>query len=203
MEHPQTTETKEQVVTLKPSNLVVLCIVVLCAVALAYVGGVMSGRKSAENEYYQSALKAEEPKEKEQEEPSESPGILSARELEFSRVLRNSNMLTEPKTQFKPVPQPELPKKETDAPAIILPKPSGLTDYVYQVAAVKGDDAADALRQRLEGRGLRTYMKRQGNLLLIQIKMRGNAAQTKELLKILESLHLGHPILISQKPAKD
>ncbi len=73
-------------------------------------------------------------------------------------------------------------------------------DYVFQVAALKGEDSVDALRQRLEGRGLRTRMKREGKLLLVLVLLRGDKERAAEVTQTLESMHLGRPILVSRKP---
>ena len=94
-----------------------------------------------------------------------------------------------------------MPERSVSQAPVPVAEPQGLQDFVFQVAALKNEEAADALRQRLEGRGLRTYMKRERKLLLIQVKLRGDTARSQELLQILESMHLGRPILISQKPA--
>ncbi|MCR5814200.1 MAG: SPOR domain-containing protein [Desulfovibrio sp.] len=230
--------TSERGFLLKPLTFVGLGIVIVCAVALAYVGGVMSGRASAEQQLraevraaYVAGMEAEQNKEEQQE------GILQPEELEFSRELRNDNRLgnsspakpiqsmpaVSPSSQAQATASREktagdsavkdgaLKEAVTDqpplaqAPQVSAPlaaqAPSGLQDFVFQVAALKNEDAADALRQRLEGRGLRTYMKRERKLLLIQVKLRGDTARSKELMDILESMHLGRPILISQKPA--
>lgn len=42
-------------------------------------------------------------------------------------------------------------------------------DYVFQVAVFKDEDSVDSLRQRLEGRGLRTRMQRDGKLFLVLV----------------------------------
>ena len=219
---------KERGFLLKPLTFIGLGIVIVCAVAVAYVGGVMSGRASAEQklraevqEAYVAGIEAERNKE-------ESPeGILQPEELEFSRELRNDNRL--PGRSVKPLPTPsvvssatpqtppsqenatqnpthkdsapKVPERSVSQAPVPVAEPQGLQDFVFQVAALKNEEAADALRQRLEGRGLRTYMKRERKLLLIQVKLRGDTARSQELLQILESMHLGRPILISQKPA--
>lgn len=198
--------------TLRPITMLAIIIVVLCAISLAYLGGVMSGRASAEVEYQKAEAEAEKALLAEAKEVEEGDGgILPPEELEFYRVLRNSNLLPGKekqaaaqamalsKPQNPPAPKPLAAPPISESPAMV--GPTGLSDYVFQVAALKNEDSADALRQRLEGRGLRTYLKRQGQLLLIQVKLRGDVARSKELMQILNSLHLGQPILISQKPA--
>ena len=74
-------------------------------------------------------------------------------------------------------------------------------DYVFQVAAFKDEDSVDSLRQRLEGRGLRTRMQRDGKLFLVLVLLRGDAARAAEVPQIMQELHLGQPIVRSRKPA--
>ena len=211
----------EQGFNLGPAALFVVSIVVTIAIALAYVGGVMSGRSSAENEYQQMLAKRNSNQEvapKDLEQAESDIKALAPEELEFARVLRNEQRMAmrghgplkaaevlsqeSPPLAVKTPPKTEQTSKETQPLEAIMPKPKGLFDYVYQVAAVKGDDNADALRQRLEGRGLRTYLKRQGSLLLILVKLRGDAKLGSEVVQLLGQMHLGRPILISQKPVR-
>lgn len=72
-------------------------------------------------------------------------------------------------------------------------------DYVFQVAAFKDEDSVDALRQRLEGRGLRTRMQRDGKLFLVLVLLRGDAARAAEVPQIMEEMRLGQPMLRSRK----
>lgn len=74
-------------------------------------------------------------------------------------------------------------------------------DYVFQVAAFKDEDSVDSLRQRLEGRGLRTRMQRDGKLFLVLVLLRGDAVRAAEVPQIMQELHLGQPIVRSRKPA--
>ena len=74
-------------------------------------------------------------------------------------------------------------------------------DYVFQVGAFKDEESADSLRQRLEGRGLRTRMQRDGKLFLVLVLLRGDASRAAEVPRITEELRLGQPILRSRKPA--
>lgn len=72
-------------------------------------------------------------------------------------------------------------------------------DYIFQVAAFKDEDSVDALRQRLEGRGLRTRMQRDGKLFLVLVLLRGDAARAAEVPQIMEEMRLGQPMLRSRK----
>ena len=70
---------------------------------------------------------------------------------------------------------------------------------VYEDSARELEDSVDALRQRLEGHGLRTRMQREGKLYLVRVLLRGNAERATELVTLLESMRLGKPILVSRK----
>ena len=58
----------------------------------------------------------------------------------------------------------------------------------------------DDLRQRLEGRGLRTRMERSGKLYLVLVLLRGTDERAVEIPRIMEELRLGTPMLRSRKP---
>ncbi|MEG6503127.1 SPOR domain-containing protein, partial [Desulfovibrio sp. 1214_IL3152] len=75
---------------------------------------------------------------------------------------------------------------------------SNTFDYVFQVGAFKDEESVDSLRQRLEGRGLRTRMQRSGKLLVVFVMLRGNDARAEEVVHACESLSLGKPILRSK-----
>lgn len=81
-----------------------------------------------------------------------------------------------------------------------LPNEGVLSDYVFQVGAFRDEKSVDALRQRLEGRGLRTRMLREGKFYLVQVLLRGNEERAAEVTAIVEELRLGKPILRSRKP---
>ena len=145
--------------------------------------------------------------------------VLTAEELRFSRVLRNDAATGDaplkplpPMTpvQAKPagvvqagVPQGAQVQGATGAaqPAGIVkaPQVSGLYDYVFQVGAFKEADAVDSLRQRLEGRGMRTKMERSGKLYVVLVLLRGDEARAAEVLRTTESMGLGKPIQRSRK----
>ena len=147
--------------------------------------------------------------------------VLAAEELRFSRVLRNDAATGDaplkpmpPMTPVQPKPagvvQAGVPQGANAAaqgqgaaqPAGIVkaPQVSGLFDYVFQVGAFKEADAVDSLRQRLEGRGMRTKMERSGKLYVVLVLLRGDDARAAEVLRTTESMGLGKPIQRSRKP---
>ena len=75
-------------------------------------------------------------------------------------------------------------------------------DYVFQVGAFKDADSVDSLRQRLEGRGLRTRMERSGKLYVVLVMLRGTEARAAEVQHTTESMGLGKPIQRSRKAAR-
>lgn len=162
-----------------------------------------------------SADEAAEPKQK----------VLAAEELRFSRVLRNDAATGDaplkplpPMTPVQPKPagvvQAGVPQGATasavpgaqgqgaaQAGGIAKAPPvSGLYDYVFQVGAFKEADSVDSLRQRLEGRGMRTKMERSGKLYVVLVLLRGDEARAAEVQRAAESMGLGKPIQRSRKP---
>lgn len=157
----------------------------------------------------------------------ERGGILAAEELRFSRVLRaapgESVELASPplppavppqpvpaspaansaagQTQTAPPPMPPgmraaVPEGQVAPP----PAPAAMHDYVFQVGAFRDEISVDDLRQRLEGRGLRTRMERSGKLYLVLVLLRGTDERAAEVPRIMEELRLGKPLLRSRKP---
>lgn len=151
--------------------------------------------------------------------------VLAAEELRFSKVLRNDAATGDaplkplpPMTpvQTKPVgvvqagvPQgagAQASQAQGAAGAaqptgiVKAPQVSGLYDYVFQVGAFKEADAVDSLRQRLEGRGMRTKMERSGKLYVVLVLLRGDEARAAEVQRATESMGLGKPIQRSRKP---
>lgn len=74
-----------------------------------------------------------------------------------------------------------------------------LADYVFQMGAFRDEASVDALRQRLEGHGLRTRMQREGKLYLVLVLLRGDKARAEEIPALASELKLGEPILLSRK----
>ena len=148
--------------------------------------------------------------------------VLAAEELRFSRVLRNDAATGDaplkplpPMTPVQPKPagvvQAGVPQgaaaqaaqgQGAAQPAGIVKAPpvSGLYDYVFQVGAFKDADSVDSLRQRLEGRGMRTKMERSGKLHVVLVLLRGDEARAAEVVRATESMGLGKPIQRSRKP---
>ena len=145
--------------------------------------------------------------------------VLAAEELRFARVLRNDSATGD--APLKPLPPmtPVQPKPAGVAQAgvapaqqggaagqqaaqsgIARPQTSGMYDYVFQVGAFKDADAVDSLRQRLEGRGMRTKMERSGKLYVVLVLLRGDEARAAEVLRSTEGMGLGKPIQRSRKP---
>ena len=150
--------------------------------------------------------------------------VLAAEELRFSRVLRNDAATGDaplkplpPMTPVQPKPagvvQAGVPQGAAGQGAVAqgqgaaqpagiakAPPVSGLYDYVFQVGAFKEADAVDSLRQRLEGRGMRTKMERSGKLYVVLVLLRGDDARAAEVQHATESMGLGKPIQRSRKP---
>ena len=193
---------------LRPSSLIAACFLAVMAISLAYVAGVMSGRsynarhagagEGVADEHSPSALAA----------AAEKPQVLALEELNFSRALRNEA------SRAKPAPPVEStavaaqqpsggvhaggPAAPADVP-VPEPQPAILRDYVFQVAAFKDEERVDSLRQRLEGRGLRTRMQRSGKLYLVLVMLRGDNDRLTEVKRIFEEMGLNDPITQSVK----
>lgn len=155
----------------------------------------------------------------------EPEGILSAEELRFSRVLRaapgESVELASPPLPPAVPPQPASAQQPSPGGAQTAatppmppgmqaavpegqqappPTPATMHDYVFQVGAFRDEGSVDDLRQRLEGRGLRTRMERSGKLYLVLVLLRGTDERAAEIPRIMEELRLGKPLLRSRKP---
>lgn len=159
------------------------------------------------------------------ENSEKAPQILAPEELRFARALRGragdavarepaapldggAGQATAAKPAFQPaippsVVQPAVPAAGAagEMPQPQAPNPAAMFDYVFQVAAFKDEDSVDALRQRLEGRGFRTRMQRDGKLYLVFVLLRGDAARAAEVPQIMREMHLGEPMVRSRKPA--
>ncbi|MBD5416602.1 MAG: hypothetical protein HDR50_02815 [Desulfovibrio sp.] len=226
---------------LRFSSLLALAFLGVAAIALAYVGGVMTGRASASAERRLASLEAGRPAPaavapagaaaSPPAPAQDGPGILSPEELRFARALRNEDGAPEaPPVPQRPAvqsvsPGAQAPAEATTPPpgqpaampgaAPVLPAaeaataqpvapaaaPAGpMQDYVFQVGAFRDEDSVDNLRQRLEGRGLRTRMQREGKLYVVLVLLRGDAARAEEVMRIAEELRLGKPMVRSRKP---
>jgi cell division septation protein DedD len=130
--------------------------------------------------------------------------ILSPEELRFASVLKNRPVPGRQPQPIQPVAPPaeqaadgsrKTPEGKDASPA---PQES-MHDYVFQVAVLRDEDSADALRQRLEGHGLRTMMQRSGKNMTILVLLRGGGQRAAEIPRITEELRLGKPVLRSKK----
>lgn len=233
---------------LRFSSLLALAFLGIAAIALAYVGGVMSGRASASAERRLAAVEAARtapPPPAEAEAagapgatpPQEAPerGILAPEELRFARALRNEDGASETPAAAQRMAPPGMAPQAPPAPGRLpgQPAPAGQTaalgaapsapvslpgegpapapgmapaapmhDYVFQVGAFRDEESVDNLRQRLEGRGLRTRMQREGKLYVVLVLLRGDAARAGEVMRIAEELRLGAPMIRSRKPVQ-
>ena len=234
---------------LRPTSLLAACFLVVAAIALAYVGGVMSGRAYWRGHPAQVDVAGGTLKNGVVVEPAEEAApkqhILAAEELRFARVLRGESLppgMTDgpqPRTPATAATQPggqapaaqaagQRPQSAASAntpantsgpganagqaaqtvpenhPVVLnsLQPVGNMFDYVFQVGAFKDEESVDSLRQRLEGRGLRTRLQRSGKLLVILVLLRGNEARAAEVTHACESLNLGKPILRSKTPVK-
>ena len=227
---------------LRPSSLLAACFLVVAAVALAYVGGVMSGRAYWRGHPAQVGVAGGALKKGVVVEPAEEDvpkqKILAAEELRFARVLRGESLppgmtdgpqaRTPAAVAMQPVGAPAAQAAGQRSPAPATPPTTGanagqaaqpvpenhpvvlnslqpvgnMFDYVFQVGAFKDEESVDGLRQRLEGRGLRTRLQRSGKLLVILVLLRGNEARAAEVVHACEGLNLGKPILRSKTPVK-
>ena len=205
---------------LRPSSLLAACFLVVAAIALAYVGGVMSGRAYWRGHPAQVGVAGGALKKGVVVEPAEEDvpkqKILAAEELRFARVLRGESLppgmtdgpqaRTPAAVAMQPVGAPAAPAAGQRSPAPATPPTTGanagqaaqpapenhpvvlnslqpvgnMFDYVFQVGAFKDEESVDGLRQRLEGRGLRTRLQRSGKLLVILVLLRGNEARAAE-----------------------
>jgi hypothetical protein len=184
------------------------CVLIVVAVALAYLAGVMHGRSSLERPPARRESVNTDAASKQglaDAHPLKiQDKILTPEELRFASVLKNRPA---PGQQQQPI-KPAAPLAEQTADGsrnmpedkTALPAPqAAMHDYVFQVAVLRDEDGADALRQRLEGHGLRTRMQRGGKNLTILVLLRGSEQRAAEVSRIMEELRLGKPMLRSKK----
>lgn len=82
------------------------------------------------------------------------------------------------------------------------PKAEPRFDYVYQAAAFRGKNDGDALRARLEEKGLRTRLQKSGKVYLVQVLLRGSEREAENVRETLRRLGLGKPIRLSKTAVK-
>lgn len=196
------------------TSLLTLVFLVIVSMGAAYIWGVMTGRA----QYSSPPAQIVESKEREIEPEQGDSRILQAHELQFTQVLRGESTAPKP-APAQPIPDRNAPavaseKSVPEAAPAKPPAPVGkpekptqaqgtpapeVWDYVYQVAALKDEQAVDGLRQQLEGHGLRTRMERSGKVYLVMVLIRGDEDRASELSRITELLRLGEPLLRSRK----
>lgn len=213
------TKNRKIILSFSFTSLLTFVFLFVAAMASAYIWGVMTGRgEISPRGNADVASKAEDA-------PPKAPNsVLKAHELEFSHVLRGEESRTREKRP-EPAKTQEISGAETQAAAgsesgeaepesapvakepesrqataAKTPADSRLMDYVFQVAALKDEQAVDSLREKLEGRGLRTRMERSGKLYLVMVLMRGDESRVDELDQTARELRLGAPLLRGKKP---
>lgn len=247
---PSSQEDSPKRLCLRPTSLLAASFLVVAAIALAYVGGVMSGRAYWRSHASQSVVVGGAQGKGVIVEPIDEAApkqrILAPEELRFARLLRGETLppgmtdgpqplapavgaqaTAQPGAKAptgQPAAQPGAQRQQGGAPVNTPATPAGqaaqgtqenhpvvlnslqpvgnMFDYVFQVGAFKDEESVDGLRQRLEGRGLRTRLQRSGKLLVILVLLRGNEARAAEVVHACESLNLGKPILRSKTPVK-
>ncbi|MBD5552806.1 MAG: hypothetical protein HDQ44_00560 [Desulfovibrio sp.] len=205
-------------ISVSTTSVLTLVMLIIAAMTTAYIWGVMTGRagsaaKPGPLASGQPALPAAP--------PDELGRILQAHELGFTRALRGQKPLAPAaaseavpeapaETAARAVAEPaaeQQPAAQAPAPANVQAEPAGaavesgvINDYLFQVAALRDEQACDNLRQKLEGYGLRTRMEHSGKVYIVLIAMRGNEDRVRELARIAAELRLGAPLLRSRKP---
>lgn len=200
-------EPRKESLNIRLSSIMTVVFLGIVAIALAYVGGVMSGRQIGPEET-RSHIEENVP---ENEKKAQEGQIIPAEDLEFARVLRGEQKKN-PEPAPKPLPEqqesvPSAPSQETEIQQPAVEKPaserqSELQDYIFQAGAFRDEQGADRLRQSLEGFGLRTRMEKNGKMFIVLILLRGTEERAEELKRIAGDLKLGDLILRSRKPAR-
>lgn len=186
----------------------------IAAMTAAYVWGVMSGRRLAlsESEAKMSAMAEQSPQPAANSEKQDE--ILKPYELDFVHELRGDARPAPKSKQGTVLPKKQPSEAEpqqaaqpsqgtvrvTDTPNPGQETPVAIYDHVFQLVALKDEQAADNLREKLEGRGLRTRLERSGKMLVVLVLLRGDAARAAEVYHIASELRLGQPLLRSKKP---
>lgn len=198
---------------LKPGTLAAVAFLFVAALVLAYLGGIMAGRSHWHAPLPETADAAAPAT----ETPEDERGpVLHPSDLRYATALRVAPG-EKPLTPSPPPPdqgkdgappamppgmRPAVPPGQKPPPPAKPTNPATVFDFVFQVAAFKDMESVDDIRQRLEGRGYRTRMERRGNLYVIFLLVRGDAARAAEVPGVLKSLRLGAPLLRSKKAVR-
>lgn len=208
-------------IRMRLSSFIVLLFVFLVGTGMAYIGGVMSGRAYIAQPSLPKAEAGAPPAGESAGESGKAP-ILAAEELEFARVLRNQKsspaIAAAPPVKKDEILGGEVVTHEAMAPAAgpadndAIPETAaeenvsgnnaGVYDYVFQMGAFREENQADNLRQLLEGHALRTRLRRNGKLYVVQVLLRGNAERAAEVGRIAQDLKLGPPLETARKPVE-
>lgn len=198
---------------LKPGTLAAVAFLFVAALVLAYLGGILAGR----SHWHAPLPETADASAPAAESPEDERGpVLHPSDLRFATALRavpGEKAPTPPPTPsdkekegappaMPPGMRPAVPPGQKPPPPAKPTTPATVFDYVFQVAAFKDMESVDDIRQRLEGRGYRTRMERRGNLYVIFLLVRGDAARAAEVPGVLKSLRLGAPLLRSKKPVR-
>lgn len=153
----------------------------------------------------------------------QKPGILKPSELEYSRLLRSSKeekrqqQTRAQQTQQPPAQapgqtpgqtpgqpaQPQAPVTSQDGiqpVASALPSQGQIFDYTFQVSSLKNEASVDALREKLEGAGLRTKMERRGKVFVVLVLLRGDEARAQAVRETIAAISRGTPLDLGKKP---
>ncbi len=151
---------------------------------------------------------------KEKAEAAGAQDVLGPAELSYSRVLRAApgEKVQEPRpARFAPAVDKEkeaaMPKMAPGmSPAVIEgpPEPpaqkADAYDFVFQVATVDSQASAEDLRLKIEEKGYRTRVQRQGRRFVVFVLARGPEEKGAEVRSAMQRLHLGEPLERGRKP---
>lgn len=197
------------------TSMLTMAVLAVAAMTAAYIWGVMSGRHMDAGDMRPEKATAG-PVAPAPEQKETNISILKPQELEFVNELRGESRrpLEVKKEEIPALAQansaPEAPDLQsarsaqatdsTSEPGNVADLTGAQFDYLFQMAALKNEQAVDSLREKLEGYGLRTRVERTGKLLLVLVPLRGDNARAGEIGRIAQELRLGKPLVRFQKP---
>lgn len=201
------------------SSILALLFLGAAAAALAYIGGVMSGRRMGAD-LSRAPVPSRESPAPERRPEGALDEILAAEDLEFARVLRGEQRRSRDKAEpvaekpaeseqnsldSKQNPAKNEPKPAETATPTEKPEPVGEKDeprdYVFQAGAFRDETSADKLRQTFEGYGFRTRLEKKNKFFIVLIMIRGGMERVAEFMDVARQLKLGEPIPRGDSPA--